>query len=74
VLSLAQEAQIPVDEGHFGIEAIYTADECFLTNTSMEVMPVVMVDGHPVGNGTPGRLTQQLHRLFIANRARFIEP
>jgi len=74
VLSLAQEAQIPVDEGHFGIEAIYTAAECFLTNTSMEVMPVVMVDGHPVGNGTPGRLTQQLHRLFIANRARFIEP
>ena len=74
VLSLAQEAQIPVDEGHFGIEAIHKADECFLTNTSMEVMPVTMVDGHPVGNGTPGLLTQQLHRLFIANRARFLEP
>jgi branched-chain amino acid aminotransferase len=74
VLDLAQGAQIPVDEGHFGIEAIYTADECFLTNTSMEVMPVTMVDGHPVGNGTPGLLTRQLHRLFIANRARFIEP
>jgi branched-chain amino acid aminotransferase len=74
VLSLAQGAQIPVDEGHFGVEAIYTADECFLTNTSMEVMPVTMVDGHPVGNGTPGLLTQRLHRLFIANRARFIEP
>ena len=54
VLSLAQEAQIPVDEGYFGVEAIYKADECFLTNTSMEVMPVTMVDGHPVGNGTPG--------------------
>jgi branched-chain amino acid aminotransferase len=71
VLSLAREAQIPVDEGHFGIEAIHKADECFLTNTSMEVMPVTMVDGHPVGNGTPGPLTKQLHRLFIANRARF---
>ena len=74
VLSLAREAQIPVDEGHFGIEAIHQADECFLTNTSMEVMPVTMVDGHPVGNGTPGLLTQQLHRLFIVNRARFLEP
>ncbi len=74
VLSLAQEAQIPVDEGHFGIEAIHKADESFLTNTSMEVMPVTLVDGHPVGNGTPGLLTQQLHRLFIANRARFLEP
>jgi branched-chain amino acid aminotransferase len=74
VLGLAQEAKIPIDEGHFGIEAIYTADECFLTNTSMEVLPVTMVDGHPLGNGTPGFLTHQLHRLFIADRARFLEP
>ena len=74
VLSLAQESQVPVDEGHFGIEAIHKADECFLTNTSMEVMPVTMVDGHPVGNGTPGLLTRQLQRLFIANRTRFLEP
>ena len=74
MLSLAREVQIPVDEGHFGIESLNQADECFLTNTSMEVMPVTMVDGHPVGNGTPGLLTQHLHRLFIANRARFLEP
>lgn len=74
VLSLAHEAQIPVDEEHFGIQAIYEADECFLTNTSMELMPVTKVDGHPVGNGTPGILTQELHRLFIANRIRFLEP
>jgi len=74
MLSLAREAQIPVDEGHFGIESLNQADECFLTNTSMEVMPVTMVDGHPIGNGTPGLFTQQLHRLFIANRARFLEP
>jgi branched-chain amino acid aminotransferase len=74
VLGLARGAHIPVDEGYFGIEAIHEADECFLTNTSMEVMPVTMVDGHPVGNGTPGLLTQQLHRLFIASRMRFIEP
>jgi len=74
VLSLAQEAQVPVDEGYFGVEAIYKADECFLTNTSMEVMPVTVVDGQPVGKGIPGILTQELHRLFIANRTRFLEP
>ena len=74
VLTLAREAQIPIDEGYFEIESIYKADECFLTNTSMEVMPVTMVDRRPVGTGTPGPLTQQLHRLFIANRARVIEP
>lgn len=74
VLRLAREAQIPVDEGHFGIETLNQAEECFLTNTTMEVMPVTMVDGHPVGDETPGPLTQQLHRLFSANRARFLEP
>lgn len=74
VLRLAREARILIEEGHFGTEAIYKADECFLTNTSMEVMPVTMVDGHPVGKGTPGLLTQELHRLFIAYRTHFLEP
>lgn len=74
VLGLARETHIPVDEGYYGVEAIHEADECFLTNTSMEVMPVTVVDSHPVGNGTPGLVTQQLHRLFIASRMRFIEP
>jgi len=74
VLSLALEAQIPVDEGHFGIEAIHTADECFITNTSMEIMPVTMVDRQSIASGTPGPLTQQLHAHFVASRARFSEP
>jgi branched-chain amino acid aminotransferase len=74
VIALAHEKQIPVDEGHFGIEAIHKADECFITNTSLEVMPVTRVDGQPVGSGTPGLLTQQLHTYFIANKARFLEP
>jgi branched-chain amino acid aminotransferase len=74
VLNLARELQIPVEEGHFGVETIHQAEECFVTNTSMEVMPVTMVDGHPIGHGTPGLLTQQLHRYFTANRTRFLEP
>ena len=74
LLGLARDAQIPVSEGHFGVESLHQADECFLTNTTMEVMPVTRVDGHPVGKGTPGPITQQLHGQFIANRARFLEP
>lgn len=74
VLGLAQELKIPIDEGSFGVEEIYGADECFLTNTSMEVMPVTMVDGHPVGKGAPGLLTLQIHSLFRANRTHFLEP
>ncbi len=74
VLGLAQELKIPIDEGSYGVEEIYGADECFLTNTSMEVMPVTMVDGHPVGKGAPGLLTLQIHSLFRANRTHFLEP
>lgn len=74
LLNLAREAKIPVEEGHFGVESLRQADECFLTNTTMEVMPVTRINDQPVGNGTPGPLTQQLHRLFIVTRARFLEP
>jgi branched-chain amino acid aminotransferase len=74
VLNLAQELKIPVDEGYFGVQEVYSADECFLTNTSMEVMPVTTVDGHPIGKGAPGLLTQQIHSLFRANRTHFLEP
>lgn len=74
LLGLARDAQIPVEEGQFGLESLSQAEECFLTNTTMEVMPVTRVDGQPVGTGAPGPLTQQLHQLFMANRARFVEP
>lgn len=74
LLNLAREAKIPVEEGHFGVDSLRQADECFLTNTTMEVMPVTRINDQPVGNGTPGPLTQQLHRLFIVTRARFLEP
>lgn len=74
LLGLARDAQIPVEEGQFGLESLIQAEECFLTNTTMEVMPVTRVDGQPVGTGAPGPLTQQLHRLFMANRAQFVEP
>jgi branched-chain amino acid aminotransferase len=74
VLSLAQKLKIPKEEGCFGVKDIYKADECFLTNTSMEVMPVTIVDGHLVGKGVPGPITLQIHSLFRANRMHFLEP
>jgi len=73
VLNLARELQISVEEGFFGVEAIHKADECFVTNTSMEVMPVTRIDGHLIGKEIPGPLTLQLHKHFAANRRRFLE-
>ena len=45
ILSLARDAGIPVDEGRFNVEALMAADECFLSNTTMEVMPATQLNG-----------------------------
>lgn len=74
LLQLAGELKIPVHEGRFIPDELLHADECFLSNTSMEVMPVVSVSGQSIGQGTPGPLTRQLHRHFVDNRTRFLEP
>ena len=74
ILTLAREEEIPIQEGKFTSEDLYKADECFLSNTTMEVMPATALDGRPIGAGKPGALTQTLLRLFVANRTRFVEP
>ncbi|MCK6627332.1 MAG: branched-chain-amino-acid transaminase [Anaerolineae bacterium] len=67
VIELAQkELQLGVQETQLTRYDLYTADECFITNTIMELMPVVNIDGRVVGNGQPGALTRQLHALFQA--------
>ncbi len=74
LLQMAEELNIPVHEGQFTSKQLLQADECFLTNTSMEVMPVASINRQPIGQGVPGFLTRQLHRHFIDNRSRFLEP
>ncbi|MGH7231096.1 MAG: aminotransferase class IV [Nitrospiraceae bacterium] len=73
VLSLAREDGIPTEEGAYLPEILRQADECFLTNTTMEVMPVREIDHIPVGSGKTGELTSRLHRLFRSNLDRFLE-
>ena len=43
---------------------IYTADECFLTGTAAEVIPVVECDGRAIGTGKPGPITRDLRQRF----------
>lgn len=73
ILTLARENRITVSEGRFGVEALRQAEECFLSNTTMEVMPVTRLDGRHIGNGKPGPLTRQLHQIFVTQRQRFFE-
>ena len=64
VIDLAQEAGIQVHERAMDRHDIYTAEECFLTGTAAEVIPVVECDGRPIGTGKPGPITLELHERF----------
>src|SRR5579885_1225682 len=64
VLELARAAGIPAQEMTLTRHDVYTADECFLTGTAAEVIPVVKCDGRPIGNGKPGPVTRQLRERF----------
>jgi len=64
VLSLARKEGVPVEERDIGVEELRRADEVFLTGTTVEVLPVVRVDGVQVGSGKPGPLTACLSARF----------
>lgn len=64
VISLASDAGITVQEVPLLRHDIYTADECFLTGTAAEVIPVVKLDGRQIGSGKPGPITQDLRKRF----------
>lgn len=72
VLQLAREHGIPSEEGRYGVDDLRQAEEGFLTNTSMEIMPVRTIDARPVGAGQPGPVTARLRQLFRANLDRFL--
>lgn len=67
VMDLARGAGITVHERSMDRHDIYTADECFLTGTAAEVIPVVECDSRPIGQGTPGPITRELRRHFMAH-------
>jgi len=64
VISLARELDIEVREVPLTKHDVYIADECFLTGTAAEVIPVVTVDSRSIGDGTPGQITRQLMAQF----------
>jgi branched-chain amino acid aminotransferase len=66
VIELAQAEDIPVREMTLTRHDVYTADECFLTGTAAEVIPVVKCDGRQLGNGKPGPITRKLRERFQA--------
>lgn len=73
VLKLAHELKIPTEETRLRVEDLYGAEECFLTNTTQQVLPVTNVNGRPVGNGRPGPITGRLRASFQTRLDRLLE-
>jgi len=64
VMDIARKEGIEVREENLTKSDLFTADECFLTGTAAEVIPVVKIDQRQIGPGTPGPITQRLRGLF----------
>jgi len=60
VMDLARETGVTVAEPNLTRYDVFNAEECFLTGTGAEVIPIVKVDGRVIGTGRPGRLTGEL--------------
>lgn len=66
LLSIARESGVPVTCERLAAVDLWTADEVFLTSSVREIVPVVQVDEHEVGDARPGPLTRRLHAAYRA--------
>ena len=64
MLDVLAEQGLELEERAFTLEEVHAAREAFLTSASQIVIPVVRVDGRPIGNGAPGLIAGALRRDF----------
>ena len=64
VIELAKEAGTTVREEQLTKDDLYNADECFLTGTAAEIIPVANIDGRKVSTGKPGKITLSLLKKY----------
>lgn len=60
VLDICRGSSISASEGLFKVEVLLKAEEVFITNSLMEIMPVSKIDEYQIGKTAPGKITQQL--------------
>ena len=70
VLALAAKTKAKTEERLITRHEVYTADECFLTGTAAEIIPVVKVDSRTIGDGKPGTFTKKMIQMFKAQTAK----
>lgn len=65
LLRLAENEKIIIEERRFTVAEAIDADEAFLSSATTVVLPVIDIDGHPVGSGKPGRMARLMRELYI---------
>ncbi len=63
-MEIAEEKKVPLRETNLTTYDLWTADECFLTGTAAEIVPVTEIDGRKVGEGRPGPVTLSFMKEF----------
>jgi len=66
VMELARASKIEVEEVLLTRHDLYNSNECFLTGTAAEIIPVVKIDKRVIGDGSPGKVTAKLMKAFRA--------
>ncbi len=64
VIDVIKAQGLSFEERAFSVEEAYTAREAFITSASQIVLPVVRINGQPVGNGAPGLIAAALRRDY----------
>ncbi len=65
VLEASNQIGMKTEISHVTSYDLYTADECFLTGTAAEIIPVTEIDGRKIGNGIPGEFTADIQESFL---------
>jgi D-alanine transaminase len=65
ILRIAKAQAIPFEERSFSLDEAHAAREAFLSSATTFVTPVTRIDGRPVADGRPGRLSSELRRLYL---------
>ena len=73
IIKIAKDEKINFEERNITREQLYAADEAFFTGTAAEVVPIREIDGHKIGSGKRGKITEKLQHIFF-NAVRGEEP
>ncbi|MDO7709190.1 MAG: aminotransferase class IV, partial [Gammaproteobacteria bacterium] len=64
VLDIAEEIKLPVNLKPISIDMLNDSIEVFATSTAGGIMPITKINNQLVGNGTPGKVTRQIHKSY----------